>query len=104
MVNPGDVWGAEFRAAWDDNDNNPVVVLQSASGPLALAVDELIGEQETVIKTIDGLGGEVPGVSGASILGDGSVALIFDVTGFAKEVRRIDQRHRRHDGRHGKSA
>lgn len=104
LVNPGDVWGAEFRAAWDDNDNNPVVVLQSASGPLALAVDELIGEQETVIKTIDGLGGEVPGVSGASILGDGSVALIFDVTGFAKEVRRIDQRHRRHDGRHGKSA
>ena len=67
-----------------------MVVLQSASGPLALAVDELIGEQETVIKTIDGLGGDVPGVSGASILGDGSVALIFDVTGFAKEVRRLD--------------
>ncbi len=104
LVNPGHVWGAEFAAEWNDDGVNPVVVLQSASGSLALAVDELIGEQETVIKTIEGLGGQVPGVSGASILGDGSVALIFDVTGFTKEVRRLDQRLRRHDGRHGKSA
>lgn len=104
LVNPGDVWGADFQAAWRDDGDNPVVVLQSGAGPLALAVDELIGEQETVIKTIDGLGGEVPGVSGASILGDGSVALIFDVTGFTKEVRRIDHSLGRHDGRHGKSA
>lgn len=104
LVNPGDVWGEEFQADWRDDGDNPVVVLQSGAGPLALAVDELIGEQETVIKTIDGLGGEVPGVSGASILGDGSVALIFDVTGFTKEVRRIDHSLGRHDGRHGKSA
>lgn len=104
LVNPGLVWGDEFAATWNAADDNPVLVLQSATGHLALAVDELIGEQETVIKTIEGLGGQVPGISGASILGDGSVALIFDVTGFAKEVRRIDHRVRRHEGRYGKSA
>ena len=104
LVNPGLVWGDEFAAAWNEADDNPVLILQSATGRLAVAVDELIGEQETVIKTIEGLDGQVPGISGASILGDGSVALIFDVTGFAKEVRRIDHRVRRREGRYGKSA
>ncbi len=34
LINPGDVWGAEFHTAWNDKDNNTVVVLQSGAGPL----------------------------------------------------------------------
>ncbi|MBO8142024.1 MAG: chemotaxis protein CheA [Firmicutes bacterium] len=104
LVNPGDVWGAAFAAAWREDASNPVVVLRSGAGPLALAVDRLIGEQEIVIKTIDGMGGQVPGISGASILGDGSVALILDVTGFTKEVRRLGTAFRGHGGHFEKSA
>lgn len=46
----------------------------------ALLVDDLLGQQQVVAKTLgDGLG-KVPGVSGAAILGDGRVGLILDVT------------------------
>lgn len=104
LVNPADVWGEEFQATWQAEQSNPVVVLQAGSAPLALAVDQVIGEQEIVIKTIEGMGGQVPGISGASILGDGAVALILDVTGFAKEVRRLGAHIRRDGGRHDRSA
>ncbi|HQK95918.1 MAG TPA: chemotaxis protein CheW, partial [Armatimonadota bacterium] len=43
-----------------------------------IVVDELIGEQEIVIKSLGSFIGDVRGVSGATILGDGTVALIVD--------------------------
>jgi two-component system chemotaxis sensor kinase CheA len=46
---------------------------------VGLIVEELIGEQEIVIKPLGHLVGDIAGVSGAAILGDGSVALIVDV-------------------------
>lgn len=98
LVNPGEVWGERYAAAWDGEGRAQVVVLQGAGGALALVVDELFGEQETVIKAIDGLGGQVRGISGASILGDGSVALIIDVAGFTQEVRELGYTVRQ-DGR-----
>ena len=104
LVNPGDVWGPTFAATWRTDQANPVVVLQAAAAPLALAVDRVIGEQEIVIKNIEGMVGHVAGVSGASILGDGSVALILDVTGFTKEVRRLGALMRRDDRRYERSA
>lgn len=104
LINPGEVWGESFRAAWDEEGRNHVVILQGAGGVLALNVDNLIGEQETVIKAIDGLGGQVPGISGASILGDGSVALIIDVTGFTQEVRELGYSVREARRRHDRSA
>ncbi|OUM92685.1 MAG: hypothetical protein BAA04_01625 [Firmicutes bacterium ZCTH02-B6] len=104
LVNPGDVWGPTFAATWRTDQANPVVVLQAAAAPLALAVDRVIGEQEIVIKNIEGMVGHVAGISGASILGDGSVALILDVTGFTKEVRRLGTHMRRDDGRYERSA
>jgi two-component system chemotaxis sensor kinase CheA len=48
-------------------------------GQVGLIVDGLIGEQEIVIKPLGQMVGDIPGVSGAAILGDGSVALIMDV-------------------------
>jgi len=55
-----------------------VVVVGAGSGQIGFCVDSLMGEQEIVIKPLGSLLGEVHGISGASILGDGRVALIVD--------------------------
>lgn len=46
-----------------------------------LVVDKLIGKQEIVIKSLGAFVGNVPGLSGCTILGDGSIALIVDIPG-----------------------
>jgi len=69
-----------------------VVVIGVAEKRLGLVVDELIGNQEIVVKPIGSYVGKVDGVSGATILGDGSVALILDAAGVMKLVSAaIDQ-------------
>jgi two-component system chemotaxis sensor kinase CheA len=50
----------------------------------ALMVDNLIGQQQLVVKSLDTNLHSVPGVAGATILGDGRVALILDVTTFTR--------------------
>jgi two-component system, chemotaxis family, sensor kinase CheA len=55
---------------------------------VGLIVDGLIGEQEIVIKPLGKLVGEIAGVSGAAILGDGSVALIMDVNALIHQAIR----------------
>lgn len=62
-----------------------VVVLGSGDKKIGVVVNQLIGEQEIVIKTMGDYLGQVPGLSGATILGDGSVALIVDTRGITKE-------------------
>jgi two-component system chemotaxis sensor kinase CheA len=56
-----------------------VVVVQSTLTTIGLMVDELIGIQEIVLKSIEKNYKTVRGLSGASILGNGRVALILDV-------------------------
>lgn len=56
-----------------------VVAVHTPNRQVGLIVDGLVGEQEIVIKPLSPLVGRVAGVSGAAILGDGSVALIVDV-------------------------
>lgn len=60
-----------------------IVIVRIAEQRIGLIVEELIGEQEVVIKSLDGFIGDVPGFSGSTILGDGNVALILDVSGLA---------------------
>ncbi len=50
----------------------------------ALLVDELLGKQQAVIKSLGQGIGEVPGISGAAILGNGHVGLILDVGGIQR--------------------
>ncbi|MEY9096437.1 chemotaxis protein CheW [Paenibacillus sp. RC84] len=57
----------------------PLVIVGSAEKRLALAVDELIGNQEIVIKSLGPFIGKVDGIAGATILGDGNVALILEI-------------------------
>ncbi len=55
------------------------VIVQGEGRRYALLVDELVGQQQVVVKNLETNYRKVPGVSAATILGDGSVALILDV-------------------------
>jgi two-component system chemotaxis sensor kinase CheA len=64
------------------NGAKPVVVtVARGKQQVGLVVDEIIGKQEIVVKSLSPIIGEVPGLSGATILGDGRIALILDVVG-----------------------
>lgn len=61
-----------------------IVIVGLAEKRVGLIVDDLIGEQEVVIKSLSRFCGDVQGVSGATILGDGNVALIVDMNSFVR--------------------
>ncbi len=63
-----------------DNDVDMAIVVDTeTSGLVALIVDELIGQRQIVLKSLEANFRRVEGISGATILGDGQVALILDV-------------------------
>ncbi|HEX3033455.1 MAG TPA: chemotaxis protein CheA [Bacillota bacterium] len=65
---------------WEPDEELMVVVVRRAGKTLGLLVDELVGQQEVVIKALGELVGGLPGIGGATILGDGTVALILDIS------------------------
>lgn len=75
LWNVFDVHGAKTEAT-----QGIVVILQSAGKRYALLVDQLIGQHQVVVKNLESNYRKVPGISAATILGDGSVALIVDVS------------------------
>ena len=75
LYNVFDVEGAKTEAT-----QGIVVILQSAGRRYALLVDQLIGQHQVVVKNLESNYRKVPGISAATILGDGSVALIVDVS------------------------
>ncbi len=76
-------YGASAGSTAADADAAPrlAVVVESQREKLALVVDELLGQQQVVVKNLETHYRPVPGVAGATILGDGRVALILDVGG-----------------------
>jgi two-component system, chemotaxis family, sensor kinase CheA len=61
-----------------------VVIVQDNDRRVCLLVDELLGQEQVVIKSLgDGLG-EIQGISGGAVLGDGNVSLILDVPGIVE--------------------
>jgi two-component system chemotaxis sensor kinase CheA len=64
-----------------------MVIVEAEGRRVAALVDELIGQQQVVVKNLESNYRRVPGVSGATILGDGRVALIIDVAGLVKRAR-----------------
>ncbi|CAG7648663.1 Chemotaxis protein CheA [Paenibacillus solanacearum] len=64
----------------------PLVIVGSADKRLALAVDELIGNQEVVIKSMGSYVGKMDCIAGATILGDGKVALILEISGVISKL------------------
>lgn len=58
--------------------NPPAIVIETPGRQAAVACDELLGEEEVVIKSLGAILSEVPGYLGAAILGDGRIALVLD--------------------------
>jgi two-component system chemotaxis sensor kinase CheA len=70
------------------NPSQALLVIVEAEGRrVAVLVDELTGQQQVVIKSLEQNYRKVEAISGATILGDGQVALILDVPGLAKLAR-----------------
>ncbi|MBW5800209.1 chemotaxis protein CheA [Halomonas elongata] len=69
----------DVTGARTELDETIAVIVQGEGRRYALLVDELIGQQQVVVKNLETNYRKVPGVSAATILGDGSVALILDI-------------------------
>ncbi len=67
-----------------------LVILSKADKRLAITVDRLRGQQEIVIKPLDDSIGKTQGIVGASILGDGRIVLIIDISTFFEKRRTLD--------------
>jgi two-component system, chemotaxis family, sensor kinase CheA len=70
-----------------DKSNNIMVVVEAEGSRVALLVDELLGQQQVVVKNLESNYRKVPNVSGATILGDGKVALILDTAALVRRSR-----------------
>ncbi len=64
-----------------------MVVVEAEGGRIALLVDELLGQQQVVVKNLESNYRRVDNVSGATIMGDGRVALILDVGSLVRQSR-----------------
>ncbi|HLM53059.1 MAG TPA: chemotaxis protein CheA [Pseudoxanthomonas sp.] len=76
-----------YRYGTERVEDSLVVVVESDAQKLALEVDELLGQQQVVVKNLENNYRRIDGVSGATILGDGRVALIVDVGGLVRSLR-----------------
>ncbi|AAX17073.1 chemotaxis protein CheA [Borrelia hermsii] len=76
-----------FEISDEKSDSEHVVVVNTNSGKIGIVVDEVLGQHQTVIKTLGKLYSKVEGVSGATILGDGSLALVIDIDTITKIIR-----------------
>ncbi|MDD2711821.1 MAG: chemotaxis protein CheW [Simplicispira sp.] len=72
----------------DQEKSSTIMVVVEAEGSrVALLVDELLGQHQVVVKNLESNYRKVPNVSGATILGDGNVALILDTGGLVRRAR-----------------
>jgi two-component system, chemotaxis family, sensor kinase CheA len=67
-----------------------VVILEADGRRGALFVDELMGQQQVVVKNLESNYRKVAGISGATILGDGGVSLILDVSALLRSSRQLN--------------
>ena len=63
-----------------DLSESLLVVVEAGNAKVALVVDDLLGQQQVVIKSMETNYKKIDGISGATILGDGTVSLILDIT------------------------
>ena len=96
----GEQYLVRYLGGFLDTDNKPkldgqslplpVVLVRSADQTVALQVDRLLGSREIVVKTLGMQFGSVRGVSGATIMGDGSVVVILDLHAMIREQRALN--------------
>ena len=76
----------DVRRKYASSERDIMVVIESDGMRAALLVEELVGQQQVVVKNLESNYRKVPNVSGATILGDGSVALILDTAALARHT------------------
>ncbi|WP_319476980.1 chemotaxis protein CheA [Marispirochaeta aestuarii] len=69
-----------------DSRRKQMVVIETSHGRMGIMVDEVLGDHQTVIKSLGNMFKEQKSFSGASILGDGSIALILDINGLVSTM------------------
>jgi two-component system chemotaxis sensor kinase CheA len=70
----------DIEPKYPDPSQGIIVILEAEGKKAALLVDGLVGQQQVVVKNLESNFRKVPGISGATILGDGGVSLILDVS------------------------
>tara|TARA_R110002072_G_scaffold154_1_gene999 strand:+ start:55975 stop:58083 length:2109 start_codon:yes stop_codon:yes gene_type:complete len=73
-----------IKAEHEEVTDGILVIVEGDNIKVAVLVDDLLAQQQVVIKSLQDNYKTVPGVSGATILGDGTVSLILDITGLIK--------------------
>lgn len=80
----------DIENAVEEPDKAIVVLIESNKKRFALLVDSLVGQQQVVIKSLEQHYKKVDCIAGATIMGDGSVALILDIESIASVVKQSD--------------
>ncbi len=76
--------GGQSAQLPEDDTFVPIILVRAGDASAALLIDELIASQEIVVKSLGPQLSSVRGVSGATILGDGSIVLILDINAFVR--------------------
>ncbi|WP_456363711.1 chemotaxis protein CheW [Priestia aryabhattai] len=71
-----------FAKDHSGDDKHYALIIQNAFQKYALLVNEIVGQQEIVLKPLQGYAKDLSGVTGATVLGDGSVAFVLDINFF----------------------
>ena len=82
-----------------DVDNALLVVVEADGQKIGLMVDDLLAQQQVVIKSLAENYQQVDCISGATILGDGSVAMILDIPGMITLAMKKNQNKKHHSQR-----
>ena len=82
-----------FQSEGEEPSISQIVIVQALESRIGLVVDQVIGDYQTVIKPLGRMFKNVEGLSGATILGDGTVALILDINRLSQVVQREARNH-----------
>jgi two-component system, chemotaxis family, sensor kinase CheA len=80
----------DIEPCFTDPSQGILVILESDGRKAALFVDDLVGQQQVVVKNLESNYRKVAGISGATILGDGGVSLIIDVAALLRSSRQLN--------------
>lgn len=82
-----------------NQEESPIVIVNYNSRKLGFIVDELIGKHETVIKTLEKNFKNITGLTGASIMGDGTIILVLDIPGLIEITNVLKVNHHSFTGK-----
>lgn len=91
IIHLAEIFG--IRPRNDNLEKSLLVVVETGTAKVALVVDDLLGQQQVVIKSMETNYRKVEGVSGATILGDGTVSLILDIADLV-QMAGVHQQHK----------